>query len=114
MGEGRVRQMLECGMMSDEEEELDKSSDAMKKLAIGVMEIVGIKTFSFQKYQLQVVKVPLFDWDEIEPQIIGFIQTFGQELLGEEVEHVEKPIEKFQYDGTKDRLESSLFEELES
>jgi hypothetical protein len=92
LSEARVGQILGGGMMSDEKKELDQASDAAKKLAIGIMGIAGINTFNFHYYALQVVKAPLFDWEEIEPQIISFIQMIWQEVLNEEVEHIQKPI----------------------
>lgn len=108
MCEDRIGQMLEGVMFKDEKEKIEASSEAVKKLAYGVQGIPGVLTFNFHAYQLQVVKAPLFDWSEIEPQIIGLIQMVGSEIAGEEVELVEKPIWEFQKwglneDGTKHR-----------
>ena len=114
LSEERVGKTLQGRMMSSELEELNKASDAAKKLVIGVDGIDGVETFSLNAYELQVVKAPLFDWEEIEPQIIGLIRMVGQELLGEEVEHIEKPIWEFQKwgyneDGTRRRRD--IFED---
>lgn len=92
MTENRIGQTLECGMLSNEEKDLKNSSETTKRLAIGVMGIEGLKTFNLHPHELQFVKAPLFDWDEIEPQIISLIQMVGQEALGEPVEHVLTPI----------------------
>ncbi|MFA6270185.1 MAG: hypothetical protein WC657_03180 [Candidatus Paceibacterota bacterium] len=114
MSDERVGQMLEGYMCSDEQEALNKAPEVTKRIAIGVLGIVGVVNFSLNGYQLQVVKAPLFDWEEIEPQIIGLIRMVGQEFLSEEVEYIEKPIWEFQKwgyneDGTKRRR--GMFEE---
>jgi len=113
--EERVGKMLGGRMMMSELEELNKAGDAAKKIVIGVDGIEGIETFSLTSYELQVVKAPLFDWEEIEPQIIALVRMVGQELLNEEVEHIEKPIWEFQKwgvnaDGTPRRL--GMFEDV--
>src|SRR5579885_3201392 len=92
MTEERLGQMFDGIMLRDEEKKLNTAPEAVKNLAIGVQSIPGILIWNFHRYQLQVVKAPLFDWNEIEPQIVGLIRTVGQELLGEEVEYIEKPI----------------------
>lgn len=89
-----VSQLIEGRMMIDEKEAFDQSSDSAKKLAVGVMGIEGIKTFCLNAHELRVVKAPLFEWSEIEPQIIGLIQMVGHELLGEEIQHIKEHIEK--------------------
>jgi hypothetical protein len=108
MVEERVGQILDGIMFEDEKKKIEASSEAVKKLVYGIQGIPGILNFNFTEYKLQVVKAPLFDWSEIEPQITGLIQMGGAEIVGEEIELVEKPIWEFQKwglnaDGTKRR-----------
>lgn len=115
MSEVRIGQLLEGEMFEDERKRLEASSEATKKLAIGVKGIPGVLTWNFHAYELQVIKAPLFDWHEIEPQIIGLIQMVGTEITGEEIEYIEKPIWEFQKwglnaDGTRKRSHSLLEE----
>ena len=107
--------MLETGLFDDEKKEIEKSSENTKRLMFGLYGIVGITTISLTPYELQITKAPLFDWEEIEPQIIGLIQMVGAEVTGEEVKHIAKPIWEFQKwglraDGTKTRARKEMEE----
>lgn len=92
MTDRRVGQTFDFDMMDDEKVNLEKATDSAKKISIGVMGIEGFKSFSLNFYELHFEKVPLFDWDDIEPQIVGLIQMVGKELYNEDIEHINKPI----------------------
>jgi hypothetical protein len=115
ISENSIHKTLPGDFFKYDEDSLKNASEATKKLVIGINSIEGVDTFSVSQFQVQIVKVPLIEWDEIEPQVVGLIRLLGQELVGEEVEHIEKPIWEFQKwglnaDGTKRR--EAEFEEL--
>lgn len=92
MSPSTVGRMLGGEMFESEKEDLNRAPEEAKRLAIGIQGIEGVLTFSFEGYQLQIVKAPLFDWEEIDPQVILFIQMIWQEALQQSVEHIPEVI----------------------
>jgi len=78
---------------SYEWKELHDAGDVAFRLAAGVIEIGGVASLYVKPYELTVVKGPAFDWEDLEPQIIGkllaaYNQTMETDLSGLEIHSV--------------------------
>ncbi len=111
----RFRKLLPGPIADYEQKELDKLPEHAKMLVLGIYGIPGVVGVSLEAYELRVEKARMFEWTDIEPQIVGLVKMIGQQIAGEEIEVIEKPIWEFQKwglnaDGTK-RRRDSIFED---
>ena len=57
-----------------------------KRIYDALSKMDGVKDFYIDKYRLEIIKAPLFEWGEIEPKVFELIRTIGREVSGKDPE----------------------------
>jgi len=88
-----VSKIFSSELFDPQPEDMEGESELTKTLAIGINGIEGVETFSITGYTLFVGKAHLFDWEEIEPQVVDLIRMIGRDMVdGKEIEHIKEVI----------------------